>query len=173
MEAYVDQISDIREKNAFQSCFPIPLDLPPPDLSGTGRRIPEGAQALHYFESALLRKWGFVLDIEGESHYTDEVEIDYSYRRSHFKHSQWVHRSGVAFVQVIGGSDGFLFLTNRLMAPDRIGTAFKSQRPAAAAETIRIKLFEFCSNVKELGQFYQEEIALLDYALEEPPPLHI
>ena len=129
--------------------------------------------SLHYFESALLRKWGFVLDIEGESHYTDEVEIDYSYRRSHFKYSQWVHRSGVAFVQVMGGSDGFLFLTNRLMAPDRIGTAFKSQRPAAAAEAIRIKLFEFCSNVKELGQFYQEEIALLDYALEEPPPLHI
>lgn len=173
VEAYVDQISDIREKNAFQSCFPIPLAAPPPLLSETGRRLPEGAQSLHYFESALLRKWGFVLDIEGASHYTDQVEVDYSYRRSLYKYSQWIHRSGVAFIQVLGGSQGFLFLTNRLMAPGRIGTALKSQRPAAAAEEIRIKLHQFCTDKDALTRFYEEEIAQLDPALDEPPPLRI
>ena len=130
---------------------------------------------MHYFESALLRKLGFVLDIEGEPHYFHEVEIDYSYRRSHFKYSQWVHRSGVAFVQVVGGADGYLFLTNRLMAPGRIGTALKYQRPAAAAEEVRIQLHKFCSDKRALAQFFEEEIAQLefDYAPEEPPPLRI
>ncbi|KAI0748730.1 hypothetical protein C8Q80DRAFT_1103693 [Daedaleopsis nitida] len=174
VEAYVDQISDIREKNAFQSCFPIPLAVPPPVLSEVGRRLPEGSQAVHYFESALLRKWGFVLDIEGEPHYSDQVEVDYSYRRSHYKHSQWVHRTGVAFVQVLGGSQGYLFLTNRLMAPGRIGTALQyHQRPAAAAEDIRIKLHQFCSDKALLARFYDDEVAQLDHALEEPPPLRI
>ncbi|KAH9927160.1 uncharacterized protein BXZ73DRAFT_48994 [Epithele typhae] len=173
VEAYVEQISDIREKNAFQSYFPIALAVAPPSLSETGRRLPEGVQALHYFESALLRKAQFVLDIEGEEHYTDQAEVDYSYRRSHFKHSQWVHRSGVAFVQVVGGTHGFRFLTNRLMAPGRIGTALKYQRPAAMAEEIRIKLHEFCSDERKLGQFYEDEIALLEQAPEEPPPLRI
>ncbi|TBU46873.1 hypothetical protein BD309DRAFT_562741 [Dichomitus squalens] len=173
VEAYVDQICDIREKNAFQSCFPIPLAVPPPQLDDVGRHIPDGAQAKHYFEYALLRKWGFVLDIEGADQYPDQVDVDYSYRRSHFRYSQWVHRSGVAFVQVLGGRQGFLFLTNRLMAPGRIGTSLKYHRPAAVAEDIRVKLHQFCSDKDALTRFYEEELVLLDHALEEPPPLHI
>ncbi|KAI0823536.1 hypothetical protein BC628DRAFT_515846 [Trametes gibbosa] len=171
VEAYVDQISDVREKNPFQSCFPIPLVTPPPPLSE--RRLPEGSQTTQYFESVLLRKWGFVLDIEAAGHYPSQVDVVYSYRRSPFKYSQWVHRSGVAFVQVLGGSQGFLFLTNRLMAPGRIGTAFKSQRPAVAAEVIRINLHSFCSDKEALERFYEEEMAQLEHTLEEPPPLRI
>ncbi|KAI0323996.1 hypothetical protein GY45DRAFT_485434 [Cubamyces sp. BRFM 1775] len=173
VESYVDQICDVREKNPFQSCFPIPLAAPPPDISDLQRRVPEGSQATHYFESALLRKWGFVLDIEAASHYPNQVDVVYSYRRSPFKYSQWVHRSGVAFIQVLGGSQGYLFLTNRLMAPGRIGTALKYQRPAAAAEEIRLKLHKFCSDKEALERFYEEEIAQLEHTLEEPPPLHI
>ncbi|CDO75228.1 hypothetical protein BN946_scf184895.g8 [Trametes cinnabarina] len=173
VEAYVDQISDVRDKNPFQSCFPIPLALPPPQVSDLQRRVPEGVQAHNYFESALLRKWGFVLDIEAASHYPSQIDVVYSYRRSPFKYSQWVHRSGVAFVQVLGGSQGFLFLINRLMAPGRVGTALKYQRPAAAAEDIRINLYRFCSDKEALARFYDEEIAHLEHTLEEPPPLHI
>ncbi|KAI9069073.1 hypothetical protein FKP32DRAFT_1587180 [Trametes sanguinea] len=173
VETYVDQISDVREKNPFQSCFPIPLALPPPQVSDLQRRVPEGIQANNYFESALLRKWGFVLDIEAAGHYPSQVDVVYSYRRSPFKYSQWVHRSGVAFVQVLGGSQGFLFLINRLMAPGRVGTALKYQRPAAAAEDIRIDLFRFCSNKEALARFYEEEITHLEHTLEEPPPLNI
>ncbi|KAI8982913.1 hypothetical protein BD414DRAFT_579183 [Trametes punicea] len=173
VEAYVDQISDIREKNPFQSCFPIPLALAPPELFDLQRRVPEGTQATNFFESALLRRFGFVLDIEAASHYPSQVDVVYSYRRSPFKYSQWVHRSGVAFIQVLGGSQGFLFLTNRLMAPGRIGTALKFQRPSAVAEEIRRKLFDFCSSKEALARFYEEQIAQLEQTLEEPPPLRI
>ncbi|KAG2363409.1 hypothetical protein BDR07DRAFT_1176888, partial [Suillus spraguei] len=51
----------------------------------------------------------------------------YSYRRAPFKYSQFVRRSGAAFVQVIGGSQGLLFPTRRLLGPSRMGSAMKSK----------------------------------------------
>ncbi|KAL6301620.1 hypothetical protein BKA93DRAFT_738346 [Sparassis latifolia] len=173
VEAYVTQISDIRECNPFQSCFPVPLALPPPTLPDLDKRVAEGVQTKHYFEYALLRKCGFVLDIEAADLYPDQVDVVYSYRRSPFRYSQWVHHSGVAFVQVLGGCEGFLFLTNRLMAAGRIGTTLKYQRPAAAAEDIRIMLQKTCEDKNELARFYDEELARLSRVPEEPPPLRI
>ncbi|KAH9832871.1 uncharacterized protein C8Q71DRAFT_713521 [Rhodofomes roseus] len=173
VEAYVTQICDIQERNPFQSCFPLPLAEPPPIVPDFEKRVAEGVQTRHYFEYAILRKFGFVVDIEAASLYPDSVDVVYSYRRSPFKYSQWVHRSGVAFVQVLGGREGFLFLTNRLMAPGRLGTALNHQRPAAAAEHIRIKMQRLCSDREALRRFYEEELAQLPPTLEEPPPLRI
>lgn len=175
METYVTQISDIHERNAFQSCFPLRLAVPPPNVPDLDRRVTEGTQTKHYFEYALLRRFDFILDMEAAGLYSDQMEVVYSYRRSPFKYSQFVHRSGVAFVQVLDGSRGFLFLTNRLMAPGRMGTALKSkeQTPAVIAEDIRCKLSQFCSDVKGLLSFYDEELALLGSAPEEPPLLSI
>ncbi|KAI0075621.1 hypothetical protein K474DRAFT_1664070 [Panus rudis PR-1116 ss-1] len=174
VEGYVSQISDIRDRNPFQSCFPLPLAVSPPVIPDLEQRVPEGTQTAHYFETAILRKFQFVLDIEAGHLYPDQVDVVYSYRRAPFTYSQWVHRSGVAFVQVLGGSEGFLFLTNRLMAPGRLGTAHKQQRPAAAAEDLRIKLNEFCSDKDALQRFYDEEISRLGQPhLEEPPSLDL
>ncbi|KAH7889491.1 hypothetical protein F5I97DRAFT_1800751 [Phlebopus sp. FC_14] len=173
VEAYVTEISDIRERNAFQSCFPLRLAVPPPTIPDLEKRIPEGNQVTHYFEYALLKRFGFMIDIEAKNMYPRDVDVVYSYRRAPFKYSQFVHRSGVAFVQVLGGSQGFLFLTNRLMVAGRMGTALKSRdnRPAAAAEEIRVKLHEMCSDEKALVQFYEEELAAL--GPDDPPPLSI
>ncbi|KAG1728619.1 uncharacterized protein EDB91DRAFT_1161332 [Suillus paluster] len=147
VEAYVTEIGDIRERNAFQSCFPLRLVIPPPIVP--------------------------VLDVEATNLYPKDVDVSYSYRRAPFKHSQFIHRSGVAFVQVIGGSQGLLFLTNRLLGPGRMGSAMKSkeQRPEAAAEEIRIKLEKFCSDEAVLTKFYDEELAAL--GPDDPPPLSI
>lgn len=169
------QISDIRDRNPFQSCFPVPLALEPPTVSDLERRVPEGTQTIHYFECALLRKLGFVLDIEAGTSYPEQVEVVYSYRRAPFRYSQWVHRSGVAFVQILGGSDGFLFLTNRLLAPGKFGPALKHQRSGSAAEEVRTKLQQICQDVKGLAQFYSEELSQLANVpdTEEPPLLNI
>lgn len=175
VEAYVTEISDIRERNAFQSCFPLRLAVPPPIVMDLDKRLPEYTQTAHYFEYALLRKFGFILDVEAAELYPEQIDVVYSYRRAPYKYSQFVHRSGVAFVQVLGGSQGFLFLTNRLMGPGRMGTTLKNKdhRPAAAAEEIRIKLHQFCSNGPALTQFYDGELAKLGPIPEEPPPLSI
>ena len=176
VEAYVTEISDIRDRNAFQSCFPLRLAAAPPSIPDIEKRVPEGTTAKHYFEYALLRKFGFILDIEAADLYPEQVDVVYSYRRKAFKYSQFVHRSGVAFVQVLGGSLGFLFLTNRLMGPGRMGTTMRSKeelKPAAAAEEIRQALDAFCSDADALKMFYIEEMDRLGDPPEEPPELSI
>jgi DEP domain-containing protein 5 len=123
VETYVTQISDIRERNAFQSCFPLQLAVPPPIVPDLHTRLnlPAGTnQTAKYFEYKLLEKFGFIVDVEAAELYPDHVDVVYSYRRSAFTYSQFVHRSGVAFVQVLGGSRGLMFLTNRLIGPGRM-----------------------------------------------------
>ncbi|KAJ7264861.1 hypothetical protein B0H12DRAFT_1101149 [Mycena haematopus] len=173
VEAYVTQISDIRERNAFQSCYPVKVVLPPPTVPDLEKRVPLGTHTAQYFEYALLRRFDFIVDIEAADLYPPQVDVIYSYRRSPFKYSQFVHRSGVAFVQVLGGEKGFLFLTNRLMGLGRIGTHKANHRPAAEADRIRIELSQFCNDEKMLQRFYEEELAALAPAPEEPPPLTI
>jgi DEP domain-containing protein 5 len=175
VEAYVTQISDIRDRNAFQSCFPVRLCVPPPVILDLEKRIPDGVMASCYFEYALLGKFGFILDIEAADLYPRQVDVVYSYRRSVVQYSQFVHRSGVAFVQVLGGEQGFLFLTNRMIGPGRMGSSMKSreQRSASAAEEIRLKLAKFCEDEAALKSFYEEEIAALEKPVDEPPELRI
>ncbi|TFY54929.1 hypothetical protein EVG20_g9506 [Dentipellis fragilis] len=161
VEAYVTQISDIASRNPFQSCFPVCLAIPPPVVLDIARRVPEGTQADQYFEYALLRRFNFVLDIEAAP--------------------AFVHRSGVAFVQVLGGAEGFLFLTNRLMGPGRMGTSpvgkkggmGNEPRPAVAADELRSALQRFCEDKDALNRFYDEELAQLAQIPEEPPALMI
>ncbi|KAJ7600695.1 hypothetical protein C8J56DRAFT_910997 [Mycena floridula] len=175
VETYVTQISDIRERNAFQSCFPMRLAVPPPIVADIHKQVPEGTPTSRYFEYALLRRFGFIIDVEAAELYPANVEVFYSYRRSPFRYSQFVHRSGVAFIQVLGGSKGFLFLTNRLIGPGRMGTTMKNKDslPATAAQEIRLSLQKFCSSEAELNKFYDQELALLHRIPEEPPPLRI
>jgi hypothetical protein len=179
VEAYVSQIGDIADRNPFQSCFPVQLAAQPPDVPDIERRVPEHRQgeAARYFEYALLRRFGFVLDIEATNSYPAHVDAVYSYRRAPFSHSQLVHRSGVAFAQVLGGAQGFLFLTNRLMGSGRVGASpvgmGKAQRPAADAEELRIKLQMFCADKEALVKFYEEELAQLMHVPDEPPLLSI
>jgi DEP domain-containing protein 5 len=189
VEAYVTQISDVRERNAFQSCFPVRLSLTPPPVPDRRQTPQDGGVFLsqQHFEYAILRKFDFVVDVEAADLYPPEFDVVYSYRRSPFRYSQFVHRSGVAFVQVLGGQDGFLFLTNRLMTSAGTrsgagggggggGSSVKSkeqQRPSAAAEEIRKTLHRFCSNKEELTRFFEEEMANIGGLPEEPPPLSI
>lgn len=179
VEAYVTQISDIADRNPFQSCFPVRLAVQPPVVLDIEGRVPEHRQgeAARYFEYALLRRFGFVLDIEATNSYPSHVDAVYSYRRAPFRYSQLVHRSGVAFVQVLGGTQGFLFLTNRLMGSGRVGASpvgfGKAQRPSVDAEELRVKLQAFCADKESLLKFYDEELALLMQVPDDPPLLSI
>ncbi|KAL0060638.1 vacuolar membrane-associated protein iml1 [Marasmius tenuissimus] len=175
VEAYVGQISDIRDRNPFQSCFPVRLAVPPPIVPDLHHRVPEGTQTARFFEYAVLRRFGFIVDVEAADMYPETIDVVYSYRRAPFKYSQFVHRTGVAFVQVLGGAKGFLFLTNRLMGPGRMGSTLmnKNFRPAAEAERIRIEMSKFCQDKNALVEFYDATLAELGHSPEEPPPLSI
>lgn len=176
VEAYVAQISEIRDRNPFQCCFPIRLALPPPIVPDLEKRIPESKQSVQYFEYALLKAFDFILDVEAANLYPEQVDVVYSYRRSPYEYSQFVHRSGVAFIQVLGGAQGFLFLVNRLMGPGRMGSALKSKsfQSVTTADDIRVQMTEFCLNKEKLQQFYDKlmvELPPAPLVAEEPPPL--
>jgi hypothetical protein len=174
VEAYVTQISDISTQNAFQSCFPIRLAVPPPELPKRELHHPEYTQTSKYFEYALLRKFDFIVDVEAAELYPDTVDVIYSYRRLPYRYSQFVHRTGAAFVQVVGGSEGFLYLTNRLMG--RLAPKIKNKKdskPISVADDIRDTLNSFCSDSSALQAFYEEQLALLGSIPEDPPPLSI
>lgn len=174
VEAYVSQISDIRQRNSFQSCFPIKLAAKPPILPDFASRVPEGTPIQHYFEHIILINFGFILDVEATDAFSDQVEVIYSYIRSRIAHSQYVHRSGVAFVQVIGDEAGFLFLTNRLMGPARMGsTKDKTINPADEAKVIRDALNDFCGDEERINEFYQEVIGRLVQLPDEPEELSL
>jgi len=173
VEAYVTQISDISSQNAFQSCFPIRLAVLPPSIPNTESHTPEYTPS-KYFEYALLHKFDFIVDVEAAELYPDTVDVIYSYRRLPYKYSQFVHKTGAAFVQVIGGSEGFLFLTNRLIG--RLAPKIESKKdsqPVSSADDIRERLSTFCSDADTLNAFYEEQLALLGTLPENPPPLSI
>ncbi|KAH7107515.1 hypothetical protein BKA62DRAFT_136205 [Auriculariales sp. MPI-PUGE-AT-0066] len=160
VEAYVDQITDIRTKNVFQSCLPIRLAVAPPVLpAGT---LPEGVRADIYFESTLLRMFEFILDVEADSSYSDRVDVVYSYRASTFRYPQYVHRTGAAFVQIVGGHEGFRWLKNRLLHAER-GTS-AAEDAGEVAEGVRRQLQTLCASEEGLTAFYEETLKAI------PPP---
>ncbi|WFD32754.1 vacuolar membrane-associated protein iml1 [Malassezia sp. CBS 17886] len=160
VEAPIAQIKDVGMHNAFQAPLQIHLALPPPRpaeyahlldnarLAQHSAELPEPCDdseawlfrhvltrftthADQLFEIALLRQHGFVLDQEASSRYPSDMILEYSSRPMNFDHTQFVHRSGVAFVQVLGGLEGFLWLKNRF----RISHA-QSSKGGATAKTL-------------------------------------
>ncbi|KAG9101602.1 vacuolar membrane-associated protein iml1 [Ceratobasidium sp. UAMH 11750] len=172
VEAYVDQIVDINQTNVFQSCFPIRLALEPPRIPDLAKRLPEGTQTTQFFEYAILRHFGYILDISAGTHYPDSVDVFYSYRRSAFTYSQFVHKSGLAFVQVVGGTEGFRWLTNRLLAPTNhaMGAQGKSKHHTRA-DGVRRELARFCEDPVQLQEFYDDVVAKLPPL--PPPPTSV
>lgn len=163
---YVDQIIDIRAKNSFQSCFPIRLLIPPPII-----KVPDNSNLppVNYIETLILLEFDFVIDVEAQDRYSEQVDVIYTYRRS-YKYTQCVHRSGAAFVQILGGHEGYRFLTNRLLTPGRLGTArnINGKTPSQIADNIRERLTEFCSDPIKLTTFYNKVIATIQEDDVEP-----
>jgi hypothetical protein len=149
------RIPDISLDNPLQKPYHIPLIEPPPDVPELSERLPASVVPDQHFERALLRSLGYVLDVEGDTRYPTDVDVLYSYRSTPFDHAQFVHSSGSAFVQIVGGADGFLFLNNRL---------YLSHRPspqAFAADSLRAELEEFCRDKERLKGFWEDVIAEL------------
>lgn len=172
VEAPVEQIKDISLKSAYRAAIPIPLALAPPVIPDLHTRLADygTGQSANFFENAILtQKFGFVLDVEASDRYPDTIEVEYSYRRqARFDYSQFCHKSGLALVQCVGGTEGFLWSDNRLFiaAPTRGRTGGSTEvYPNAPvpmkmtkqeeARALRKQMEEFCSNADELGHFYQ------------------
>jgi hypothetical protein len=162
VEAPVEQIKDIGKKCAYRPCFSINLALPPPTIADLDERLPEQIRTANFFEYAILtKKFGFVLDVEATYRYPDDLEVEYSYREAAiFEHSQFIHKSGLALVQCIGGTEGFLWSDNRLFFSASTRYRADSMHPATSlskqeqADQLREELEQFCSDAEALAEFY-------------------
>ncbi|WFD28800.1 vacuolar membrane-associated protein iml1 [Malassezia nana] len=184
VEAPIHQIKDMGRHMPFLAPLSIPLALAPPKPSAyaplveAARRVqqsrapeaqsdleawllryilsPPSTQSNQLFEMALVRDFGFVLDQEAQSLYPSNLDVHYSSRPTDFDYTQFVHRSGLAFVQVVGGRDGFLWLNNRLFN-DKWHTHYKSHKHAApppSADQVRQSFQRLCGDKEALKQFY-------------------
>ncbi|KAF9375803.1 vacuolar membrane-associated protein iml1 [Podila verticillata] len=133
IEAPIKQDSQGRAFNPFEAPVPIKLALRPPATKGFFKPAsqmdpltePVQVPKLHFF-TELVKLHGFILDMESDELYPPANQLKYSYRRAPYKNIQYVHRSGVAFIQIsYNGPYEFLWVNNRLLtshsipAPDR------------------------------------------------------
>ncbi|KAI8576187.1 hypothetical protein K450DRAFT_274948 [Umbelopsis ramanniana AG] len=116
VEGSVEQaFEDSENENPFQTPVPIRLAVQPPpiDLLQSRVKVPD-----QFYEIALVRHLGFVLDVEADSKFDKAekggVEVKYSYIKTPYPYDQYIHRSGVAFVQIRPRGDGFYWVNNRL-----------------------------------------------------------
>ena len=190
IEAPINQIKDVSQHNPFQSPLPIPLALHPPASAVFASHLPAHTSTNHFFQYSLLRRFGFILDQEASEKYRNinkEVDIEYKSRPSVFDLSQFVHRNGVAFVQVLKGNEGFLWLDNRLFnshlpqqqqqhtqphhhqqssaGPSRDADSNQAWLPSA--DSVRKEFVEFCSDVARLEAFYRDTLDGLQSTRDE------
>ncbi|KAF9099494.1 vacuolar membrane-associated protein iml1 [Mortierella sp. GBA35] len=133
IEAPIEQDSQGRAFNPFESPVPIKLALRPPPTKGFFKPAssldpltePVQVPKLHFL-TELVKSHGFILDMESDELYPPAAQLNYSYKRAPYKNIQYVHRSGVAFIQIsCNGPHEFFWVNNRLLtshsilAPDR------------------------------------------------------
>ncbi|CAK7266415.1 vacuolar membrane-associated protein iml1 [Sporothrix epigloea] len=118
VEVPIAEASAISEHNPFRRPYKMRLALDPPSELPTtyfdaGLLAPQATFGKHFYQRAILRKFGFVLDTEAASNFPPSVDVQYSWGRPQYKYSQYIHRSGIILAQI--DDDGaFLLLVNRL-----------------------------------------------------------
>lgn len=118
VEVPIEEASSIAENHPFRSPHMTSLVVPPPE------RQPElyfDAESLgprtkidpHFYHKAILRKFGFVLDVEAARSFPVDVEVTYSWGKPNYRYTQYIHCSGILLAQIRDEGD-FLLLANRL-----------------------------------------------------------
>jgi hypothetical protein len=162
VEGSVDQAyEDSENDNPFQCPVPIPMAVPPPSVDELVMmsKIDVPAQ---FYEIALVRHLEFVLDVEADFNFdrakTEGVDLEYSYIKEVYKYDQYVHRSGVSFVQIRPEKQGFYWVNNRLYTNHTPALIANRRQPTSVLchpDALRTKFQEHCSNVKWLTGFWE------------------
>ncbi|KAI9255421.1 hypothetical protein EDC94DRAFT_678447 [Helicostylum pulchrum] len=162
VEGSVDQAyEDSENDNPFQCPVPIPMAVKPPSVEEliSTSKIAVPAQ---FYEIALVRHLGFVLDVEADFNFdrarAEGVDLEYSYIKEVYKYDQYVHQSGVSFVQIRPGSQGFYWVNNRLYTNHTPALIANRRQPLSQLchpDALRIRFQEHCSDGKWLTEFWE------------------
>ncbi|RIA87584.1 hypothetical protein C1645_827583 [Glomus cerebriforme] len=155
VEAPVEQAMSLTDNNPFQSPTSIKLSVLPPsleELEKLGKKLnPEINQNL-YFEIELVKHFKFILDVEADDRFPKEVDIIYSYHKTPYKYSQYIHRSGVAFIQICNPGEGFLWVNNRAYTTHAVSNKNYSPNPDQLLKEFQ----NFCNDEAVLKKFWKD-----------------
>ncbi|GJN80669.1 vacuolar membrane-associated protein iml1 [Purpureocillium lilacinum] len=118
VEVPIKEASLITESNPFRKPFRIKLAARPPDEKpeayyDPNSLGPQAAPSKNFYQSAILKSFDFVLDLEAASNFPSNVDVRYSWGKPEFKYTQYIHRSGSLLAQITDDGN-FLVLANRL-----------------------------------------------------------
>ena len=118
VEVPIREASSITETNPFRKPYHIKLATPPPSQTpdsyfNTESLGPQTHLGKHFYQTAILKKFDFVLDFEAASSFPSNVDVRYSWGKPDYKYTQYIHRSGVLLAQITDSGD-ILLLANRL-----------------------------------------------------------
>ncbi|CAJ0841132.1 7810_t:CDS:10 [Entrophospora sp. SA101] len=161
VEAPVEQAMSLTDSNPFQSPTLIKLSVQPPKLESIGKQLHPTINPYLYFETKLIKHFKFILDVEADSRFSDEIEIIYSYHKTPYKYSQFIHKSGVAFIQICDPGEGYLWVNNRLFtthSTTAINKNTNSTNIAPNPDTLLREFQNFCNDKEVLQKFWDDVV---------------
>ena len=147
VEAPLDEISNVTNMNPFREPLEIYLALTPPP----------SPEQFFYHQELLLKKFDFIIDTEAASLFPSTIDVLQSWgSKPTYSSTQYVHRSGVAFVQITS-QGSFLWLTNRMYL-SRADTEIVAPPPGVDADQLRGEFKDFCSDKWKLAKWFLDEV---------------
>ena len=138
VEVPIKEACTITDTNPFRRPYLIKLASAPPDQKPATYCAPHSlgpqtAPARHFYQTAILKKFDFVLDVEAASNFPSNVDVSYSWGKPDFKYTQYIHRSGTILAEITDEGD-FLLLANRLYSNRPANPREKELRSNTAAD---------------------------------------
>ena len=135
VEVPIREVASIAENHPLRSPYVVKLARTPPAslpqyIFDADSLAPRSKPDPHFYQKALMRRFGFVLDIEAASNFPSDVEVTYSWGRPDYRFTQYIHRSGLLLAQITDVGD-FLLLANRLCNNRSAGSNEKFDRAEA------------------------------------------
>lgn len=158
VEAPVDFMCKETAGDSFQSFVNIKLAVDPPICDHLTLETSAKIEIPHqWFEMELLKQFNFVLDVEADDAMPPK-SVKYSYLHKRWPNTQFVHRSGLAFIQILPRGEGFMWVYNRVPLNN---STFRSNTPESIADVVKNEFQSFCSDSLLLEEFWHARKAQL------------
>jgi len=113
VEVPIAEASSIINTHPFRSPYIVKLALPPPAPRAQFHLDSSSAADSHSYTKAVLKRIGFVLDMEAAGNFKSDIEVTFSWGKPDYQHTQYIHRSGTVLAQIIDDTH-LRLLANRL-----------------------------------------------------------
>ncbi|KAJ3361277.1 vacuolar membrane-associated protein iml1 [Allomyces javanicus] len=130
VQAPIDQVKLASDEAAFHTHTVVQLAVPPPPIADAD----VASVVPLFYETALVKMFGFVLDLEADSKFPKGA-VSLSCARRPIEYSQFIHRSGTVYVLVRPAAMGLLWIPNPVYQTTAAPSTRSSNSASNAAPT--------------------------------------